>query len=395
MPQGAPTSPIISNLICRGLDRDLERLARNHQCVYTRYADDITFSTNRSNFSEAIVASAPTLENPAPTLGSDLLAVLNKHSLVLNPKKCRVRSKRDRQEVTGIIVNEKINVPRSFVRNIRSILRDCEVNGVFKATQKFRRVDKKARLGAPPGVMLHLRGKLDYLKMVRGPDDPIYVRLALRAEKVEQSRFYGVPIIGRSAELNQFLREAIWIVLGIDQNDLEVSQGTGFTLDGIGIVSAQHVFENGIKEKACRWELINAANPLVRYAITGFRAKPGLDLAVIECSAPTVAALSPDTEQPQSADRLRIVGFPVWNTIADQLFVAPTALFQMKIANGLRYLLTGGPVRNGNSGGPILGNDGLVVGVALFDDTSPIAPDGGLSITHVDTVATAPVRPLP
>jgi RNA-directed DNA polymerase len=47
LPQGAPTSPIISNMICAKMDRQLSKLARDHNCTYTRYADDITFSTSR------------------------------------------------------------------------------------------------------------------------------------------------------------------------------------------------------------------------------------------------------------------------------------------------------------------------------------------------------------
>src|SRR5205814_3311637 len=54
LPQGAPTSPIISNMICSRLDRQLLRLARQYRCVYTRYADDLTFSTSMPRFPGAL-----------------------------------------------------------------------------------------------------------------------------------------------------------------------------------------------------------------------------------------------------------------------------------------------------------------------------------------------------
>jgi RNA-directed DNA polymerase len=54
LPQGAPTSPVVSNMICAKMDDQLRDLARKHRCLYTRYADDITFSTYQSNFPEAL-----------------------------------------------------------------------------------------------------------------------------------------------------------------------------------------------------------------------------------------------------------------------------------------------------------------------------------------------------
>ncbi|NBX75262.1 MAG: RNA-directed DNA polymerase, partial [Proteobacteria bacterium] len=50
LPQGAPTSPIITNMICSKLDNQLRKMAQSHLCTYTRYADDITISTNRKLF---------------------------------------------------------------------------------------------------------------------------------------------------------------------------------------------------------------------------------------------------------------------------------------------------------------------------------------------------------
>lgn len=76
LPQGAATSPILANLVCRGLDNDLSRLARRHRCTYTRYADDITFSTSgtqwyfsirRDRYAAGPRGCAPP-QNPRPTL---------------------------------------------------------------------------------------------------------------------------------------------------------------------------------------------------------------------------------------------------------------------------------------------------------------------------------------
>jgi RNA-directed DNA polymerase len=395
LPQGGPTSPMISNIICRGLDRDLARLASNHSCRYTRYADDITFSTTKDGFPTALAATPPTLQDPTLTLGADLFAVLKKHSLILNSQKSRMRRKSERQVVTGIIVNEKINVPRDYVRNIRSILHDCESNGMLKANLKFLQKDKKkARVGASPPVLVHLRGKLDYLRMVRGADDPIYARLAIRAEKLSTTKKHGVEIFGRSFERNDLLANAIWVVIGINQNGDRVAQGTAFTLKGTGIVSAHHVFEKGKKDGAYRWWLHNAAEPVKTYPLTAYRAHPDVDLAVLESSAPTLAALCRDTKGPQARDRVWIAGFPNWHFVADKLLVEPADVVQMIYVKGLNYVLTNGNIRGGNSGGPFISRDGYVIGVVLGDYHHPVAPEGGLTIDHVDLAAAAPLQVL-
>lgn len=395
LPQGAPTSPILSNLICRGLDRDLARLATNHRCRYTRYSDDITFSTDGTSFPSVLVAKWPTLQDPRPTLGDEVLAIFAKHVVTVNVQKLRLRRKAERQEVTGITINEKLNVPRVFVRNVRSILHDCETRGPANADRKFRQLDRKARRGFTPPVIEHVRGKLDYLRMVRGPDDSLYVRYEIRAEKLSPRKGDGVPIFGRCVKENEILREAVWIVLGLDSNGLEVAQGTGFTLENIGIVTASHVIQAGIHNGACRWMLLNAANPNRQHALTGYRSDPHLDVAVLESAVPLTAKFRPVVNIPRVGDRTYIIGFPHWHTIADQMLVAPSRIIQTKVVSTIVHILTGGPVRGGNSGGPFLSEEGYVTGIALWDNNSSIAPDGGVSINHVQEASAAPFKRLP
>jgi hypothetical protein len=184
--------------------------------------------------------------------------------------------------------------------------------------------------------------------------------------------------------MNELLAEAVWIVIGYDSKGNEASQGTAFTLDGVGIVSAQHVFEQGKKNGVRRWVLRNAAESAKEHQLAAYRANQHVDLAVLECQAPTAAALCSGTKDTQGGDQLRIVGFPNWHTIADKISVAPTKTVQTKIEGGLWHILTSGEVRGGNSGGPFLSEEGYVAGVVLWDRDGPVAPNGGLSISHID-----------
>jgi RNA-directed DNA polymerase len=397
LPQGGPISPMMSNLICRGLDRDLERLARNNRCRYTRYADDITLSTSLSEFSPNIIAFMPTLKDSTPILGSELLQVITKHDVRLNESKTRLRTASQRQEVTGLIVNQKVNVKRTFVRNVRGIVHDCETRGLEAAESRFKEsLDVKQRLGDSPPLINHLQGKLEYLRMIRGEDDDIYARLVLRTQAFSGTFKKGVSIWGRLAKPG-FVEHALWIVLGKDDGGRIVTSGTAFSLRGIGTVSASHVFKDksatGFKVRS--WYLISAIDPGKEYRIESIRDSNRLDLAIVELPVlPIRGVLIPDRGALSTGDPISVVGFPQWNTSADKLFMAGASISQLKIVSLGEYILTTALIREGNSGGPIFNSAGMVVGVALYDSTSSIAPNGGISIRHIDEVSLSTARSL-
>ena len=333
LPQGAPTSPLLSNLICRGLDRDLERFARNNACRYTRYADDITISTTRSHFESAVVEAMPTLQSRSPILGAELQQIIVKHDLKINPSKTRVRTFRDRQEVTGLIVNKKVNVPRRFVRNIRAILHDCEQHGLPAADARYRGgLDTKSRRGGSPPLLEHLKGKLDYLRMVRGKYDELYVKLIRRAHSIKPLVKYGIPVAADLVHKHEILAEAIWIVVGKDATGTEVTQGTAFSLSGVGIVSARHIFNNPCSNgyQVHTWELFKSSAPAKRFAVSAVLDHTALDLTIIESAAPHSISLERATTPPTARDPLVLVGYPQWNSLGDHLAAAPCYAIQLK-----------------------------------------------------------------
>ena len=114
LPQGGAMSPLLSNLVCRGLDSDLLTFAQRHKIRYTRYADDLTFSSARPSLSPALVVASP----DSVDVGQELQQVVSGHNFVINPSKLRVRTQSRRQEVTGITVNAFPNIPRDYVRGI-------------------------------------------------------------------------------------------------------------------------------------------------------------------------------------------------------------------------------------------------------------------------------------
>lgn len=120
LPQGAPSSPIITNLICQILDFRLLRVAKKFKMDYTRYADDLTFSTNYKEFlnyqNEFLLAIA---------------AVINQAGFTINEKKTRIQYCDSRQEVTGVVVNKKLSVNRDYVRKTRAMAHELYKTGKF------------------------------------------------------------------------------------------------------------------------------------------------------------------------------------------------------------------------------------------------------------------------
>lgn len=178
LPQGSPTSPTLTNILCKKLDRRLTGLANRFGATYTRYADDITFSSPHNIYTDK-------------EFNKELKRIIEEdQKLVINPKKTRLQKAGYRQEATGLIVNDKVNVRKRYVKQIRMWLYYWEKYGYEKAEQIFKRdyiVDK----GHVKNINAHLAnvldGKLEFLKMVKGVEDGTYKGLKERFEKLTQS----------------------------------------------------------------------------------------------------------------------------------------------------------------------------------------------------------------
>ena len=124
LPQGAPTSPLISNIICSKMDHQLIKLAKNNGYTFTRYADDITFSTNKRIYPLDIENIILEIRN-----------IIGDNGFNINEEKTRVQDKYESQVVTGLKVNEKVNIKRKFIRIIRSMLFSWFSRGIEVAAE--------------------------------------------------------------------------------------------------------------------------------------------------------------------------------------------------------------------------------------------------------------------
>ena len=187
LPQGSPTSPTITNILCRSLDRRLQGLAKRFQATYSRYADDITFSSQRNVFQ---YIENPTLNEKGcyDDFMSELRRIVeDDQKLVINPNKTRLQKSGYKQEATGLIVNDKVNVGRKYVKKIRMWLHYWEKYGYEKAQQIFIKdyIEEKGHIKRKNAQLINvLDGKLEFLKMVKGIEDHSYLKLKSRFDTI-------------------------------------------------------------------------------------------------------------------------------------------------------------------------------------------------------------------
>ena len=192
LPQGSPCSPVISNLVTHVLDMHLVRLASSAGCTYSRYADDLTFSTNKKDFPLEI--AVPSGANPhlwAP--GNELRRIIARAGFKINATKTRMQYCTSRQEVTGLVVNRKINVREEYRHNVRAMVHSLFKKGSFElygAVEKAGVVTMEKR----PGTLNELHGRLGFIDGI----DLHNRRHAL--ERNEQS-----PISSKELMYKQFL----------------------------------------------------------------------------------------------------------------------------------------------------------------------------------------------
>jgi RNA-directed DNA polymerase len=201
LPQGAPTSPHLSNFIAADLDRRLTRLARESGARYSRYADDITFSCNHASMPPQLAAFAQDGETQTVEAGEALSRAIAASGFAINTAKVRLQKRHQRQSVTGLNVNERANVSRLRVRKLRAMLHAWEKFGIDKAAVHhflFHRGLK--RVPNEPGRAYRnvVYGQLSFLKMVRGADDPVFLNLAARVLRLDPnpSRFLRQMVFG-------------------------------------------------------------------------------------------------------------------------------------------------------------------------------------------------------
>lgn len=424
LPQGAPTSPFISNLICRSMDRDLMALAKRHRCTYTRYADDMTFSFSVRN-AASLPANICTFDGGIASVGAELRSTIKRHSFELNDAKTRISSCHSRQEVTGLTINEFPNVRRQFVDSVRGALHAWEAHGYEAAEQGWQdRVESTAgkalnemawqrqkRESKPPKLHNLLWGKLLYLRMVRSERDDLYNRLAQRyndlvTRKMAADTHFKAASLPTHFEVHrkEHVAKAVYVfewmgdaqIPGKPEGLTEPvgSQGTAFAyMRSDMLITCEHVLRCNLKDggmgdaSTANGVVLTLQNIATGVNSTATIVKRDIDrdLAVLRMDSPGVGVrhFIPSPVPASEGMTAYLIGFPNW-TAGRPPVVEKTTITTVFPRRGLARFEVSSLIRKGNSGGPIVSDKFELLGIAQEGATQETGNNEVLSFSELD-----------
>lgn len=386
LPQGAATSPILANMICAKLDGDLTRLARRFGLQYTRYCDDLTFSSRKIVFSPEIVSAEAGWTAEDVVIGPQLLDAIESNGFKLNKSKSRLQIRACHQEVTGLTVNIFANVPRSYVRQIRGMIHAWRRYGLEAAATTFvSDYYVKDVSHVPPGLAFKmvLKGRLDYVGHIRGRRDPVYCKLRNAAHSIDESfvERADTPLPYRllpgSARADRWtrqlrrLRQYVFL-LEVRKRNGDIGNGTAFVLGKHSLATAAHNLRGQVS--------VHSPTGTIAATVTRIHQLGAelIDAALIP-HASGVRGIPFDRRIPDPGEEIAIVGYASMPRRQPSLgvYAGIVESTNTDYAGTRTFIQVSVPAGGGLSGSPVVDSRGMLVGLVIesvFEDTQPDVP---------------------
>jgi len=374
LPQGSPLSPLIANCICYKLDYKIMNLCKKYHCIYTRYADDITVSTTRYSFPKEIAGK----DDSGVFLGQELVDIISSNNFEINQSKTKLSYLNYRQEVTGLVVNERINIPKVLIKRIRAELNMYKKGLFFEGIKKNYDINTDDVDFAKMKCKQHIQGLLNYMKMVRGKKDILFLKYAKEFNEIFDVNFFDVSFLNTL----EYVKERCYLI--IDFNDSY--NGTGFLTSKYGLITSTHNFVNNdtipdyldkiknLKEDDNVYELYGLGfnyiqpNILKRY-LPMIVKKENIKRDICNCKIDMRRKKFDINEdyEPKIGEEVIGFGYGNYHNEDNNSF----KIINYKIVSrdeycGIKFYALDIPLVKGMSGGPILNKDNEVIGIITF-----------------------------
>ena len=358
LPQGSPSSPIISNMICKRLDRELVQLSRRYGAVYSRYADDVTFSWN-----EAYTTSKLIKGGMPEGLSEKIIDIFHKNGFAINPKKVRLSSSFQHQEVTGIKTNEDLNLSRFYYYKVRSMLHSWERFGLSDAYKamceregtKFFEKDKERYSKVVSGL-------ISYYGMVRKTNEEKseltpYQSLCLRYNKLVNKNVF------KPSFPPELIKDRCAVIVKYEKDTIIL--GTAFRINRYFLTAKHCLFEDGEEvDKKRVFSIIHQNGH--SYPATIHYVSEKYDFGLL-CDEENVGNVfvSNASRTAKVEDSITVLGYPDAEE-GDKCSIIHGKITGYLRREGNEYLTTDAPIVTGNSGGPVLNDKNELVGLCVL-----------------------------
>ncbi len=365
LPQGAPSSPILTNMICAPLDTQLTKLAVKYKLRYSRYADDITFSS----YKEDIHASIVSISSEGVVVGKELTEIIQRNGFRINESKSRIFDCHKRQEVTGLVVNKFVNVKRSYIKEIRAILDHCKKTSIYEAAKEYIQKGKCKNKSIERMIESEteenqekvrqwfvevLKGRLEYIRHVKGSSHLVFLKYAKEFNELCGENIFEIE---SKIELLTKIEKSVFVL----QAETDDGQGSGFILKDIGLVTNHHVTDdNGIYNvKTYKGENVTKISNDINLAYSN----RDIDYAVYAFGLKDKNALELGTSKDIGiGTKTFLIGYPDYNE-GNTPEIQEVRIISMRPFMGQTIYTVSGRVVHGASGGAVLNEEFKVVGI--------------------------------
>lgn len=376
LPQGAPTSPIISNMICRRMDSRLSKYCKKYNAIYTRYADDISISWNEVTYGKYYYDEVTKKPNDL------ILKIIEEEGFVVNDKKTFYSSRNGHKEVTGIIVNEYVNTPKDYFYRLRSIINDA-IKNTFEVAYKHH-CEKKGIEYKEENTKYFIQqvmGMMSYYKMIVNNEEFSRGRYINVAEKFNKLLGYNFCKINYNIE--QLKVSGVYVFEKFD-GDCILGYGTIFRYDKY-LITCKHClmtdeeFES-LRISNCK-EVVDYlsmykyyySDGINRFELNKVYISSKNDLAIfIDDNYAGKVCFNAFNCNAKQGDKITVLGYPDYKWL-DGCSLIPGSVTSTRVipSNGVGtdrndYLVVNASIVSGNSGGPVVDEKGQVIGVATW-----------------------------